>query len=583
MQNVSIAPFIEAHSLPEVYASVAEDWFFPLVDELVLHQKEANRPLVIGINGAQGSGKSTLAALLVFLLQQHYQVNAVSLSIDDFYLTASEREQLAHSIHPLFRTRGVPGTHDLSLAMTTLNALLKGESVSIPRFDKATDDRYSQAEWDRCREPVAFIILEGWCVGATFQRYEQLLEPINSLEKNEDDEHKWRSYINHQLFQPYSELFKLVDKWVMLKAPNFDCIYQWRLEQEQKLRQKQIGKKSKGMGDEELKRFVLFYQRFTEHMLENLPSKVDYLYELDTQRQVVGYQEQTVVKTHDGYSSSLLIFTDLDGSLLNHYDYGFSDAESTLQRLGERGVPVIPCTSKTMVELIDLRVALGNHCPFIVENGAAVYIPTGTFSHQPKDTVQQGQFWVKSLTQERAYWLTILDTTKSGFGDCFSHFNNMTIDEIMNVTGLSESAAIKASQREYGEPVLWQGTEEDKQEFIATLNQKGAEVLQGGRFLHVSGPTNKAKAMHWLAALYQSQMLIQRDIVTLAIGDSGNDIAMLDQADMALLIRSPIHDLPVLTRQHNTYISDEIAPLGWKQGVEMILDKLDHTQERKDG
>ena len=89
MQNVSIAPFIEAHSLPEVYTSVAEDWFFPLVDELVLHQKEANRPLVIGINGAQGSGKSTLAALLVFLLQQHYQVNAVSLSIDDFYLTAS--------------------------------------------------------------------------------------------------------------------------------------------------------------------------------------------------------------------------------------------------------------------------------------------------------------------------------------------------------------------------------------------------------------------------------------------------------------------------------------------------------------
>jgi D-glycerate 3-kinase len=519
-----------------------------------------------------------LANLLVFLLQQHRQIKAVSLSIDDFYFTLAEREQLAQSIHPLLRTRGVPGTHDVSLAMNTLDALINGEPVSIPRFNKAADDRYSPDEWEVCREPVEIIILEGWCMGATFQSYAQLCEPINLVEKEEDTEHIWRSYINCQLFQPYAEWFRRIDQWVMLKAPSFACVYQWRLEQEQKLRQQHTGQALTGMEDEALKRFVLFYQRITEHLLDTFPTKADYVFELDAQRKVVGYQEKTVTRPQD-MSRFLLIFTDLDGSLLNHDDYDFSAAKPTLQQLGEQGIPVIPCTSKTLAELMELRLELDNHCPFIVENGAAVFIPIGAFSQQPKDTVQQGQFWVKSLTPARAYWLTLIEATKPRFGQQFTHFNAMTIEEIMGVTGLSESAAIKAAQRQYGEPVLWQGNETDKKDFIAVLKQKGATVLQGGRFLHVSGATDKAKAMNWLAALYQSHMLMPRDVITLAIGDSGNDIAMLDQADIALLIRSPAHDFPVLNRTHDKYLVDEFAPLGWKQGVAMILDKLNNKEE----
>lgn len=583
MQNALIQPFIRAHKLPEAYVETAEKWFFPLVEALVLHQKEASRPLVIGVNGAQGSGKTTLADLLVFLLQQRYPVNAVSLSIDDFYLTRSERIALAQSVHPLFETRGVPGTHDLTLAMSTLNALVQGKPVAIPRFNKATDDRYDESKWYQCDKPVDFIILEGWCVGAMHQSYNQLQQAINTLEEQEDADLVWRGYINQQLFQPYAQLFKMIDQWVMLKAPHFDCIYHWRLEQEQKLREQHITHDAQGMSDELIRRFILFYQRFTEHMLETLPAKVNYLFELDEQRQIIYAEQQNKMNTRYPTQATLLIYSDMDGSLLNHNNYDFSAAMSALDLVGERGIPVIPCTSKTAAELMALRRRLENHSPFIIENGAAVYIPLGTFSAQPEGTVRQGRFWVKSFSQGRDHWLALVEQAKSRFGDCFTHFNQMTIDDIVEVTGLDKQSAQEASERQYGEPVLWLGSDEDKAEFIALLQQQGAEILEGGRFLHVSGETDKAKAMHWLTAIYQSHCLEGLTLKTLAVGDSDNDIAMLEAADVALIIRSPVHEVPTLQRTRDCYISDDIAPLGWKQGVEMILKKLDNAKEDHHG
>src|ERR1700754_3502812 len=145
-------------------------------------------PFVLGISGLQGSGKSTLASGLIAAAREHGW-GAVTLSLDDVYLTRGEREALAARVHPLLRTRGVPGTHDLSLLVATLDALAKASPerpVSLPRFDKGHDDRHPPASWPTVAEPPTLVILEGWCLGVEAVEDAALIEPVNALERDED-------------------------------------------------------------------------------------------------------------------------------------------------------------------------------------------------------------------------------------------------------------------------------------------------------------------------------------------------------------------------------------------------------------
>ncbi len=288
----NIANFLSLHRLPECYAQTIETHFSPIAEALAQRcQTKPDQSLWVAINGCQGSGKTTMAAALVMLLQQH-QLQAVALSIDDFYLTRSQRQALASDIHPLLKTRGVPGTHDIALARETLDALSQSTArefsteYSVPHFDKAIDDRSPQSDWPRVATPVDIIILEGWCVGAQAQSMPALIEPINELEAQADHEGNWRHYVNAQLQLDYRELFERFEVNIMLKAPSFDCVYHWRLEQENKLREKTAGQGDGLMSESELLRFIQHYQRITEHNLDVLPSQVDYLLELDEQRNI---------------------------------------------------------------------------------------------------------------------------------------------------------------------------------------------------------------------------------------------------------------------------------------------------------
>jgi len=289
MQILDISAFLKKHQLPERYANEVESWFLPIIQDIVKQQQVANRPIIVGINGTQGSGKSTLADLLVFFFQQQYQLNAIALSIDDFYLTQQQRQTLAQTIHPLMATRGVPGTHDVILANETLQQLIANEGATlIPRFNKAIDDRYPQSEWDVVTAPMDIIVLEGWCLGAEAQAESDLLVAVNDLEVNEDAQGVWRNYVNQQLLNEYPPLFKRIDSWIMLQAPSFACVFKWRLEQEHKLRDK-LSKQgqltdNKVMDDVAVGLFIKFYQRITECLLKVLPAKVDYLLALDENR-----------------------------------------------------------------------------------------------------------------------------------------------------------------------------------------------------------------------------------------------------------------------------------------------------------
>ncbi|WP_346993708.1 kinase [Alteromonas gracilis] len=283
---MDIHGFLATHQLPSSYAEIAQKWFTPLCERLLKHQKGANKPFVVGINGCQGSGKSTLTSFIEATLTSVYNKRVVSLSIDDFYLDQSERSALAIKVHPLLKTRGVPGTHDITLALSTLRQLDNSERTALPRFNKATDNPFPKEQWPVIEQAPDFIILEGWCVGVPAQSSAEVKAPINHLEEVEDPLGIWRSFVNTELVGQYQTLFNKIDYSVMLKAPSFDCVYQWRLEQEHKLAASSKGEGSGIMSDEEVANFVQHYQRITEHALRSLPDKCDTVFRLDSTRTI---------------------------------------------------------------------------------------------------------------------------------------------------------------------------------------------------------------------------------------------------------------------------------------------------------
>ena len=271
--------------------------------------------------------------------------------------------------------------------------------------------------------------------------------------------------------------------------------------------------------------------------------------------------------------SNLVIYTDLDGSLLDHYDYNHRAADTLLSELDTAGTPVIPVSSKTYAELLPLRQELHSRHPFIVENGAAILVPDGYFDQQPADTEARDGYWRKCFSPPRHYWLQLIHRLEAAFAGDFVGFAQMSIDEIARLTGLDRAAAARAAAREYGEPVLWTGSDAGRERFILALQREGAQVLQGGRFLHLSGNCDKGQALHWLHRHYRQASAGQRPL-SLAIGDSQNDVAMLERADWALIVRSPAHPPPTLTRNERTRISEAYGPLGWAQGVRSVLGSL---------
>lgn len=267
----------------------------------------------------------------------------------------------------------------------------------------------------------------------------------------------------------------------------------------------------------------------------------------------------------------LIIFTDLDGSLLDYDNYSFKPALSVLQQIDQLNIPVIAASSKTQAELIHFRQEINNSHPFIVENGAAIFLPIDYFCHQAKDTELLTGFWVKRFVQNRAYWQSLIANTSIS-KEKYNTFSDLSVSGIVNLTGLEYDSASRAAQRQYGEPVSWLGSDDEKQKFISELNALGANVLQGGRFLHVSGRCNKGIAFKWLTEQYKNAE--QQAFTTLAIGDSHNDIAMLEAADIAILIPSPAHSLPELKRTKNLYTAKYPGPTGWADSVSSILHSL---------
>jgi len=279
---------IEELRLPPDFATTVRTACRKMAEHLLRMEDQRRAPHVIGLCGCQGSGKSTLAAFLKLLLDGHGRPTAI-LSLDDLYLTRRERERLAREVHPLLRTRGVPGTHDVALGLKTLNALRRAGAksrVALPRFDKARDDRAPRKQWDVFRGPAAFILFEGWCVDARPQPAAALRKSVNRLERKCDPDETWRRYVNDQLAGPYRELFAPIDELLFMQAPSFDCVYKWRGLQEKKLREASRRGTKHGMDRTELAAFIMHYERLTRWMLKEMPPRADILLPLGPDQRI---------------------------------------------------------------------------------------------------------------------------------------------------------------------------------------------------------------------------------------------------------------------------------------------------------
>lgn len=253
---------------------------------LLLASRPASRQRlqVLGISAPPGSGKSTLAACMVALATQQ-GLRAATLSLDDVYLPAAQRQQLARMVHPLLATRGPPGSHDLALALATIAALRQGRPCALPRFDKLADDRLPPQHWPRAPAQLDLLVVEGWLLAARAQQPQDLLAPINALEREHDQDRRWRQWCNQRLAQDYPALWQQLDWWCFLQPPGWEIVLDWRAEQEARLAASQ---QRAGMSRAALEHFLAHFERVGRHALATLPGQAALCIELDAQRRASG-------------------------------------------------------------------------------------------------------------------------------------------------------------------------------------------------------------------------------------------------------------------------------------------------------
>jgi len=251
--------------------SSLKKFYIPISFWIEKKYKKKGKTLFLGFSGGQGSGKTTAVKILKIILKKFFKRKIHVSSIDDFYKTLKDRNKMSKNIHPLFKTRGVPGTHDINLIKKFFYFVKnkRFKKTKLPKFDKSIDDRSKKKYWFNIRERPEIVILEGWCVGAKPQSNFLIKKPVNLLEKFEDKDLTWRYYVNTKLKVEYKKLFSMIDNYIFMKIPNFKMVFKWRLLQENKLRKKSQFRK-KIMSYNEIKRFIMFYQRITLQMIKDL-------------------------------------------------------------------------------------------------------------------------------------------------------------------------------------------------------------------------------------------------------------------------------------------------------------------------
>lgn len=268
----------------------------------------------------------------------------------------------------------------------------------------------------------------------------------------------------------------------------------------------------------------------------------------------------------------LIVFTDLDGTLLDAVTYSFDAARPALDALRVCRVPLVLVSSKTRVEIEPLRFTLELLHPFIVENGGAVFIPKGYFDGPVPWAQVRGTFQVMELGSPRARLRTALKEIELAVGCRLRGFGDMPAEEIAERTGLSHSEAVLAKQREYDEPFIIEGPATLAGEVRRLAEARGLHCTQGGRFYHFIGGSDKGKACHVLIDCYRrKQTQAGNRLMTVGIGDSLNDLPMLAVVDRPVLVQKPDGSYDPDVWLPNLIQAPGIGPAGWNQAVLRLM------------
>lgn len=266
---------------------------------------------------------------------------------------------------------------------------------------------------------------------------------------------------------------------------------------------------------------------------------------------------------------AFIVCTDLDGTLLDHHTYEWSPAQDALDRLAKRNIPVVINTSKTFEEVRQLQQQLNLQAPFIVENGSAIYLPRSTYAKPEDAQPYADNHWQMQLGDSRANLITLLKSLRNQMLYKFESFFDMSLARVIELTGLPTEAAEQAMNRQFSEPLIWRDSDEKLQSFTSQIAAEGKQLLVGGRFIHVLGNTDKAKAILWFCQYIES--LNHKPVKIIALGDSGNDIAMLNIADYAVTVRSPVHDYPNVHPAGQLLKTTAYGPAGWAEAINQII------------
>ncbi|MDZ4164461.1 MAG: HAD-IIB family hydrolase [Smithellaceae bacterium] len=259
-----------------------------------------------------------------------------------------------------------------------------------------------------------------------------------------------------------------------------------------------------------------------------------------------------------------IIFTDLDGSLLDARSYSFDQALPVLTLLRENDIPLILCSSKTRREIELYRERLRNIAPFVSENGGGIFIPEGYFA---LETSGESVDHYRVISQGTSYVVLrkAFVALREKLGAAVRGFGDMSVAEISQLTGLSQEEAACAKMREFDEPFVFNGDPDE--EFLGAIKRAGF-YWTTGRLHHIMGRNDKGQAVNILIKLYEKKY---GRLVTMGLGDSLNDLPMLQAVDQPVLIRREdgsfdgLVDFPGLVKTSGT------GPAGWGEAVSRFL------------
>jgi mannosyl-3-phosphoglycerate phosphatase len=265
----------------------------------------------------------------------------------------------------------------------------------------------------------------------------------------------------------------------------------------------------------------------------------------------------------------VLIFTDLDGCLLDRETYSFEPARPALRLIKKKNIPLIFVSSKTRAEIEEYRKKLKNDHPFVSENGGAVFIPRATFSFTFSYGRELEEYFVLELGTFYPQILRALEFIKKETGVRITGFHELSAKELASLSGLTREEAALARKREYDEPFVIEGGAEEIKTVQRKIKERGLNYVWGGRFHHILGKNDKGKAVEMLKGFYVKEF---EKIVTIGIGDSLNDLPMLNVVDHPIFLKGKEELSPgILSQIRNLTLMEGIGPRAWNEAILQLI------------